>query len=84
MRLPESKQQIVAEIDAWENIIHSESWAVYVRFLREHIIYLQREMNKKVEDRDFYGACESLGAIRDSQKMLDAVTKRLENLRKNV
>lgn len=84
MKIPESKHQIVAEIDAWENIIHSESWAVYVRFLKEHIVFLQKEMNNKVEAQDFYGASASLGAIRDNQRMLDAVTKRLEILRKNV
>ena len=83
MKIPETKQQIVSEIDAWENIIHSDSWAVYVRFLKEHIIYLQKEMNNRVEKQDFYGASATLGAIRDSQGMLDSVTKRLEILRKN-
>lgn len=80
MKLPETKVAVLFEKQNWENIIHSEEWVVFRNLLKEHINYLQKELNEHVKnsrDREAYGTWR---AMDDAGKILTIVTVRLAEL----
>ena len=50
----ETPKEIIQERDEWEGIINSPDWVVFVRFVKNHIDYLEkqsRDHTRKHEDR---------------------------------
>ena len=80
MKLPETKQGLLIERDGWESIINSPDWVTYRRFLSDHLIYLQKEVNDFLRAQKFTEAYGKLIAMDDAKKMLDLVTIRLSDL----
>lgn len=80
--IPETKDGIILEIDAWEEIIHSPSWKVYTKFLQAHCEYLQKEVNRHVEAHEDRQAGEAYRALKEARKIGESIRVRLENLRK--
>lgn len=81
-KLPETKVAVLMEKQNWENIIHSEEWIVFRRLLKEHIDYLQNEVNHRLRNFEDRKSGESLRAMDDCKKMLDLVTIRISDLNK--
>jgi hypothetical protein len=81
MPLPETKVAILSEIQAWENIIHSEDWIVFRRLLKDHSDWLQKEANDYIRSQKHTEAFGSLRAMDDCQKILNLVTKRISDLK---
>lgn len=84
MKLPETPQMALMEKNSWENIIHSQDWLVYRRFLLEHLNYLQKEVNDRLRRHEDRAAGESLRAYDDVKKMLDLVTIRISELNEQI
>lgn len=83
MPIPENKDAILKELHAWEEVIHSESWVVYRNFLKEHCLFLQKEVNDHLRKHEDRLAGEALRAMDDANKMLTLITKRITELNKN-
>lgn len=82
MSIPETKDAILKELHAWENIIHSDEWIVFRNFLKEHCAYLQKEANDHLRKNEDRKAGESLRAMDDANKMLTLITQRIAALNK--
>ncbi len=80
MKLPETSKACLFERDQWENIIHTPEWVVYRNLLKEHIAYLQKEVNDKLEEQKNVEAYGALRAMKDAKKILDLVTSRISDL----
>lgn len=80
--VPETKSQILFEIDCWEDIISSPKWTVFMKLVKDHIVHLQNEVNEKIDTGDCKGAGEARRAMRDMNKLHVLISNRLSNLRK--
>jgi len=84
MALPETKQGLLLERDGWESIINSPDWVTYRRFLSEHLVYMQKQVNDALRKKEFTEAYGLLIAMDDAKKILDLVTIRLSDLNKAI
>lgn len=80
MKLPETPKAALFEKNAWEGIINSADWAVYRNALREHIAYLQEQVNFNLLAQKNIEAYGQLIAMNDCKKFLDSITKRMMQL----
>lgn len=81
-KLPETRAAVLLEKSNWDNIIHSDEWIVFRKLLREHIDYLQKEVNDNLRKHEDRKAGESLRAMDDSNKILTLITIRISELTK--
>lgn len=81
MKLPETRSAVLLELGSWENIIHSDDWLAFRRLLKEHTEYLQNEVNECLGRHEDRKAGEALRAMRDCNKIIDLVNKRITALR---
>lgn len=77
MKLPETPNAVLFEMKKWEEIITSSDWTIYRNALKEHIAYLQNEVNQYIRDQKMMEAYGSLRAMDDAKKFLDSITKRM-------
>lgn len=80
MKLPETPKAVLFEKQSWENIITSVDWTVYRNALKEHIGYLQGEINSKLREQKNVEAYGKLIAMDDAKKFLDSITQRMMQL----
>lgn len=80
MKLPETPKAILFEKEAWENIISSADWTVYRNALKEHIGWLQEQVNSRLREQKNVEAYGLLIAMDDAKKFLDSITKRMMTL----
>jgi hypothetical protein len=79
--MPDNQPPIL-EFEAWQNIIHSEDWRVFVRVLKTHKEYLQGRVNRHLEKHEDRKAGEELAKMRDCDNLLKLVETRIAELRK--
>lgn len=77
----ETPNAILFEIQAWENVIHSEEWIYFRKLLDRHADFLQKEVNAHLSKHEDRKAGESLRALQDCKMILTLVTKRISELR---
>ena len=70
------------ELEAWQEIIHSEGWRVFIKLLKTHQDYLQSQVNFYLEKHEDRKAGEELAKINDCKKIAGLVKNRIEELRK--
>lgn len=80
MKLPETPKAVLFEKQSWENIIISSDWTVYRNALKEHIAYLQNQVNTKLREQKNVEAYGLLIAMDDAKKFLDSITSRMMQL----
>lgn len=80
MKLPETPKAVLFEKQSWENIITSSDWTVYRNALKEHIAYLQNQVNTKLREQKNVEAYGLLIAMDDAKKFLDSITSRMMQL----
>lgn len=80
MKLPETPKAVLFEKQAWENIITSADWTVYRNALKEHIAYLQEQVNVKLRAQQNVEAYGKLMAMDDAKRILDSITSRMMQL----
>jgi len=71
------------ELDAWQDILHSGSWLVFVYLLRNHKDFLQTQANKYLAMHEDRKAGEELAKMKDCDKLLSLVSARIAELRNN-
>lgn len=82
MSIPEQKHACLMELQSWQNIIHSEEWVVFRRFLKDHTDYLQKEVNEDLRKGEHIKSAQTLRAMDDANKMLTLITQRITALTK--
>lgn len=70
------------ELDAWQNIIHSEDWRVFLKLLEKHKVYLQDRVNNYLAEHKDREAGEELAKLRDCTKLVSLVSSTISELRK--
>ena len=80
MKLPETKTQVLYDIDRWQNILISQEWVLYVNLVKEHCLYLQKEVNDHLRVHEDRQAGEALRALDDCKRLLDLVSNRMKAL----
>lgn len=80
MKFPETPQAVLFEKQKWEEIINSADWVAYRNALKEHVAYLQREVNDHIRNKRDIEAFGALRAMDDSNKFLDSINVRMKAL----
>ncbi len=80
MKIPETPKAALFEKQAWENIINSADWTVYRNALREHIAYLQEQVNSNLSAQKNVEAYGQLMAMKDCKRFLDSISTRMTQL----
>ena len=84
MAIPETKQGVIEERDEWESIINSPDWIVFVRWIKGHIEYLEKNSREHLRKHEDRLASEKLAAADDWRKTLESVRVRLQELNKTI
>lgn len=84
MKIPETPQAVLYEKQKWEDIITSPDWVTYRNALKEHVAYLQKEVNDHLRKHEDRLASEALRAMDDSNKFLDSINVRLKVLNEKI
>lgn len=82
MLVEQAKQDLFFELEAWQNIIHSEDWRTFLKLLKNHQEYLQNRVNQYVEAHEDRKAGEELAKLLDCEKIVNLVSYRISELRK--
>jgi len=78
----QDNQYLLSELDAWQDIINSESWRVFLKLLKTHQDYLQSQVNFFLEKHEDRKAGEELAKLNDCKKIIGLVQNRISELRK--
>lgn len=84
MKLPETAQGVLYEKQKWEDIITSTDWVTYRNALKEHLAYLQKEVNDHLRKHEDRLAGEALRAMDDGNKFLDSINLRIRALNEKI
>ena len=77
----ESKPSLLMELDSWQNLIHSDDWRVFIRLLKTHQDYLQRQVNELLAQHEDRRAGEELAKLNDCKKLVGLVQTRINDLK---
>lgn len=80
MKIPETPQAVLFEKQKWEEIINSADWVAYRNAMKEHVAYLQRDVNEHLRSQRNVEAFGSLRAMDDCNKFLDSINMRMKAL----
>ena len=73
---------LLFELNSWQDIIHSEGWRVFVKLLKTHQDYLQGQVNSFLRKKQYDDAYAFLAKMDDCQKILSLVQNRISEIRK--
>lgn len=80
----QDKAYLLLELEAWQNIIHSDDWRFFLRLMIQHKEYLQSSSNGFLRNHEDRKACEELAKLDDCNKIVSLVSTRIEELRKQI
>lgn len=84
MAIPETKYGVMEDRDAWESIINSPDWIVFVRWIKGHIEYLEKNSRDHLRKHEDRLAGEKLAAADDWRRVLESIRVRLNELNNKI
>ena len=69
------------ELSAWESLIQSDEWKVYINLCEEHKEYLKNMCLKSVSIADFHNAVRYQSKYEDVDKQISLMRERIKQLR---
>lgn len=79
---PVDQDPLIVELDDWIHLITTPAWKHFIRILREHQQYLEREMRRLLKGHQDRLAGEARAKLEDVDKILQQVQRRLDELKK--
>lgn len=76
------EQNFLSDLNAWQEIIHSSNWRVFVKLLKDHQDYLQLQVNSYLGKHEDRRAGEELAKLNDCKKIISLVQNRIAEIRK--
>ncbi len=77
------EQNFLSDLNAWQEIIHSSNWRVFVKLLKDHQDYLQSEGNAYLRKKEYVDAYGCLAKMDDCKKITSLVQNRISEIRKS-
>ncbi len=75
-----SKDPVILQYEAWQNIINSPDWKYFRDLVQEHIDFLSKETCIAVRAEKFNEAMKCQAKAEDWKKVVDSISTRLKEL----
>ena len=78
---PQPKDSRVLELEAWKDVVVTDDWKYFIKLLKEHEAYLQKEIHQYLKTGEYRLADRAQAKCEDAQKIIDLVQGRLNRLK---
>jgi len=79
--MSKDENPLITELDELNILVTSENWRQYLKLLKKHSEYLQKEVNRFVREQNLICAYGALAKFDDAVKTIEIVYNRLQELR---